>query len=99
MIKYFINAQNFEKCNNQKLSELLDEDMKVFLKKIEIDPSKLDESNNNAYKYILKRKYNSNEAYYGPKFRHPLNFYYNEANALHTFFQNYPINDEKLKEQ
>ena len=53
---------NFEKCNNQKLSELLNEDMKVFLKKLEIDPSKLDESDNNAYKYTLKRKYNSNEA-------------------------------------
>ena len=88
---------NFQKCNNQKLSELLDEDMKVFLKKLEIDISNLDEDDNNAYTFSLKRKFNSNEAYYVPKLRHPLSFYLYETNSLQKFFQNYPMNDEDLK--
>ena len=88
---------NFQNCNNLKLSELLDEDMKVFLKKLEIDISNLDENDNNAYKFCLKRKYNSYEAYSGPKMRYPLNFYYSEPNALQNFFKNYPMNDEDLK--
>ena len=86
---------NFGECNTKKLSELLDENMKVFLKKLEINPSNLDENDNNNYKYPIKRKFDSNEAYSGQKLRHPLKFYYNEPNAIHKFFQN-PINKEYL---
>ena len=89
---------NFEKCNTKKLSELLDEDIKIFLKQLEIDSSNLDEEDHNIYRYPLKRKSDSIEEYYGPKYRHPLRFYHCEENALQKFFKYYPVNNF-LKEQ
>lgn len=94
---YSLPSNEFKKkflnCQNQKLNELINENLKEFLKNLGIDSSNLDENDNNIYKYPLKRKSNETNVYYENKTRHPMSFYYDVPNELEKFFENYHINN------
>ena len=90
---YELNAKEFKEkflsCNNESLDSLINENLRTFLLKLEINIKDLYEDDETIYIYPIKRKTNEAAVYYENKSRHPMSFYYNEPEFIKDFIQNF----------
>ena len=90
---YALNSKEFKErflaCNSESLDNLINENLRTFLLKLEINPEDLDENDNTIYIYPINRKTNETVVYRENKIRHPISFYYNNPEFIKDFIQNY----------
>ena len=91
---------NFQKCNEKSIDELLNNSSLIeLLLNLGINVNDLNDNDKFRYNYPLNRKTNENNAYFEYKSRHPISYYYTEANLFKKFFEMFNTSaDDKKKE-
>lgn len=79
----------FLDCNNKKLDELLNSELKTFLYDLGIDYKDLYENDDFIYNYPIDRRTDDKELSYENKNRHPINFYFDDPKIMDDFFKDY----------
>lgn len=95
---YELSAKEFKEkfleCNSKSFDSLINENLRTFLLKLEINPDDLDEDDKYMYNYPINRKTNETVVYTENKSRHPISFYYDNPEFIKDFIKNYcNIND------
>ena len=78
---------NFQKCNDKSLGQLLNDSLKELLSNLGINVADLSDSDKYSYNYPTERKTNAINSYYENKPRHPFGFYYDNADYFKRFFE------------
>jgi hypothetical protein len=97
---YTLEPDEFKKrflnCNNNTFEELIKEDLKEFLLKLEINFEELNENDKTYYVYPLKRKVNQPKSYNAVhKQRHPMSFYYDDPKLIEDYIKKISITTDK----
>ena len=86
----------FMDCNNKKLDELLNDNLKTFLSALGIDYKDLYDDDA-IYNYPIDRRTDEKDISYENKNRHPVNFYFDDPKIITDFFNDYHMIYTEMK--